>query len=903
MRLLLLISFSWILSRGYSQEFCNNGIDDDGDGLIDCFDGECSFDTLCEDFFFGRNVTCVDGEVSGFSAALEWKSGNQTATSHLSPVIGDLNQDGVPEVVAVNSLTRRLFILSGISGITLAWTELGFEPDNTPAIADINRDGNVEIVVSENDGSNLAIYQYRQSNGVLIQLRTFNASSDQSKGAIGLADFDEDGDTEIYYRNEIIDATTGNVLIQGTGDWKKDWTNSPLAINIFGDAVCTDCNGLELVTGNEIWSVNEETGVLTLIADLNSLIKSQIDQSLSYFPKFNENEDSQWSTVSSADFNNDGHLDLIISGALGSDSDQHEGGATIFYWDVLNSEVQIFNDPSNSTSLGVGRIIIQDIDNDGMLNAIFSMGSKVYALDENLNQVWTYSANTNSDFSSPTVFDLNGNDSKEVIVKNGEKVIILHGSGNGNGSTNVIEELSCKAITLEEIVVIADIDNDGSAEICVACLLDDNGSTDNYQSTRNSQIRVYESLDEGWKSSRSIWNQYAYFNVNINDDLTIPVETQDHSVVFSSSGQCEFNDGTPIPFPARSLNTFGVQSPQLDSEGCITNIAADLDVAGIFSASTIQQCIIGNVITTFELVNLGDRSVSGIMPVSYYLGDPRNANAILLDTHEVILENLKIGEIINVDYEVFGVPNEGELYLVLNDNGSTIPMTTLPQDGISECDLNNNIISTTISYQQGADQIHASICEGDSYHFGDQILTKEGIYSEVFENETDQCTNVTLTLSVWPVEKDLTFSDGQLSTPLEIDYKYQWINCDTDELIKNATSNTYSPTLDASYSVRITTPNCETISECISVDVLSVKSDESIQLFPNPVEDVLYFHSKNSSKWYFEINSISGKTILSDHFSGSDAKVKVAELESGIYFFKAKSLDDKIFSIQKFVKR
>ncbi len=35
---------------GYCQEICNNGLDDDGDGLIDCLDSDCCADQICDGF-------------------------------------------------------------------------------------------------------------------------------------------------------------------------------------------------------------------------------------------------------------------------------------------------------------------------------------------------------------------------------------------------------------------------------------------------------------------------------------------------------------------------------------------------------------------------------------------------------------------------------------------------------------------------------------------------------------------------------------------------------------------------------------------------------------------------------------------------------------------------------------
>jgi len=46
-----LFSFFFLSSLlAAAQEVCDNGVDDDGDGLIDCYDGDSSADGACDDF-------------------------------------------------------------------------------------------------------------------------------------------------------------------------------------------------------------------------------------------------------------------------------------------------------------------------------------------------------------------------------------------------------------------------------------------------------------------------------------------------------------------------------------------------------------------------------------------------------------------------------------------------------------------------------------------------------------------------------------------------------------------------------------------------------------------------------------------------------------------------------------
>ena len=42
--------------NAYTQENCNNGIDDDGDGLVDCNDDDCQYPSNIE-----RGCNCNDG--------------------------------------------------------------------------------------------------------------------------------------------------------------------------------------------------------------------------------------------------------------------------------------------------------------------------------------------------------------------------------------------------------------------------------------------------------------------------------------------------------------------------------------------------------------------------------------------------------------------------------------------------------------------------------------------------------------------------------------------------------------------------------------------------------------------------------------------------------------------------
>ena len=143
----------------FAQENCNNGIDDDGDNLVDVFDPDCPCDNeilLCE-------PTCefsFPGGALNFQS--QWTSA-ETIPVYQTPLVADIDNDNTPEVVIlssnslVSSEPRRakdLLIINGATGnteLTITTPFLAWVGPNPVAIADIDDDGFGEIIVAAMD--------------------------------------------------------------------------------------------------------------------------------------------------------------------------------------------------------------------------------------------------------------------------------------------------------------------------------------------------------------------------------------------------------------------------------------------------------------------------------------------------------------------------------------------------------------------------------------------------------------------------------------------------------------------------------------------------------------------------------------------------------------------------------
>ena len=129
---ILLCHLVTVASFGQVEE-CNNQVDDDGDGLIDCVDNDCQFaatiedgcncddgidndgdgnidnaDSNCADFygitFLGDDTSCSippgDGSGTFDFVGTPALSGQNTVDTQSKLAVGDIDCDGIPDVVA-----------------------------------------------------------------------------------------------------------------------------------------------------------------------------------------------------------------------------------------------------------------------------------------------------------------------------------------------------------------------------------------------------------------------------------------------------------------------------------------------------------------------------------------------------------------------------------------------------------------------------------------------------------------------------------------------------------------------------------------------------------------------------------------------------------------------------------
>ena len=79
-----------------------------------------------------------------------------------------------------------------------------------------------------------------------------------------------------------------------------------------------------------------------------------------------------------------------------------------------------------------------------------------------------------------------------------------------------------------EFPIVADVDNDGNAEIVFATTTESGFCSENLDAQYNAGIEVWGDQNDFWVSARRIWNQHGYYVTNIHEDGSIPVDPVSH---------------------------------------------------------------------------------------------------------------------------------------------------------------------------------------------------------------------------------------------------------------------------------------------------------------------------------------------------------------------------------------
>ena len=461
---------------GPDEEICN-GIDDDGDGLVDEGYDDTDGDGIADCLDDGCDVTTsAAGTVEVVEACqaydpaevtdpwdlnLEW---NYTASGSVvvMPATGNMtddNGDGVvdgldtPDVAFTSYSGGTLHIVSGDTGRAIC-TAAGFRSDGGVIIADVDGDGKNEVVGPTSGG------QVRAVDGACRTEWTSSRSYPMMYPVTTAADLDGDGVVEVIADVAVVSGVDGSHVAQLTPQNNSCW-RSPVVADI-------DLDGRqEILLGN---SVFDPSGTIEWSASGSGT--------------------SCFAAVANLD--TDPEAEVILSFGNSVTIYQHDGtvGAT--------RGLAVSNP---------GPPCVGDIDGDGKAEYIAPNGTAISAFESDGSPKWTAAMRDSSGAAGCSVFDMNGDEVYEVLFAD-EQALRLY---DGNTGSVLYENTSHGSVTYFEIPTIADVDNDGSAEMLVA------NSSGSY-----TGITAFGHAGSGWPESGPTWGLHDFAQTNQDSDGGIP---------------------------------------------------------------------------------------------------------------------------------------------------------------------------------------------------------------------------------------------------------------------------------------------------------------------------------------------------------------------------------------------
>lgn len=439
--------------------------DVDGDGVADCVDEDCEV--------VGLDATSVDVDAGcigwqldvedPWDLVVEWHWAG--APSVVMPVVinltdddgdGDIDARDVPDIVINDYASGRLVALDGLARRVL-WEADGFRADAGVAAADLDMDGRPEIVSVTGDNRVRAL----EHDGRVAW--TTDDVFPMLYPVPTITDLEGDGQPEVIADVGVVsgrDGTTRFRLSVGrSGPWR-----APVVADL-------DRDGTQeiLLAGRVFGSDGRARWEAPVPGD-----------ALAAFP---------------AVVQLDGDPQAEVAWAVGTSLRlyEHDG--------------RLRSDSPLSPRGRPGPLCAGDLDGDGVPEVVVPASDRLLAFGADGEPRWSAPVRDSSGASGCVAFDMDGDAVFEVIYADMQAISVFDGRTGALRYDNAAHA----SVTYFETPVVADIDDDGSAEILVAS-----------SGPGHVGVTAFGHAEDGWPPAGPVWPVHDYYVTNVTDGGSVP---------------------------------------------------------------------------------------------------------------------------------------------------------------------------------------------------------------------------------------------------------------------------------------------------------------------------------------------------------------------------------------------
>ena len=408
----------------------------------------------------------------------------------LRVVSGRCNGTGMTQHYSVGA--TEIQAQTGIAGIWL-------DSSGGLATGDIDNDGFPEIVATINHGGTIA---FEHTGAVKWVQVNHPKSPDHLAGTQpSIADLDANGTAEVIQGRVVLNGQTGALVWKGTAG---------IGINGFMGPVSTvgdpDRNGkLNVLAGNTMYS---ETGaVMWTYAYSQASTSTNCGSGTSC---------DGFTATGNFDADDDGEIVIV---RIGKVYILNHNGTPM---QVNGADAVIDIPVAGCTRNEGGPPTIADFDGDGrpeigvaganyyIVADLDCMATPLPAYCDSKGIRWKVpNADCSSRVTGSSVFDFDGDGNTEVVYNDEQRFRMFDGTTGA-----ILVDLPNHSHTRLEMPIVADVDNDGNAEIVFI---------ENGWGGTGQGIRIWGDATDSWVATRRIWNQHSYHVTNVSETGAIPM--------------------------------------------------------------------------------------------------------------------------------------------------------------------------------------------------------------------------------------------------------------------------------------------------------------------------------------------------------------------------------------------
>ncbi|MDC0668694.1 FG-GAP repeat domain-containing protein [Nannocystis radixulma] len=405
-----------------------------------------------------------------------WNGPGLEKESLVTPLVANLTDDNgdgeidlcdTPDVVVLATQfpnPGHIYVLDGATGTLHFMIPTAVTWSINPAIGDIDDDGLPEIIAATDEGfGGLSMAIAFEHDGTVKWQNNTPVSHSQG-GAITLADLDNDGDVEISMDKLIIDHNGQTAVTLPENQFTDNFTT--VAADLDGDG------DLEIVIGANAYH-HDGTVYYT-------------------------NPGLEHGFAQVANLDADPEPEIMVNSMGGLTLLEHTGA------------IKYQNQAPGGGASWFRPGTVHDFDGDNVSEVATSASNSYVMFEGDLTVNWIAPIADVSGWAAGTAFDFDGNGVAEAMYADENNLYVF--DGDGQPLLNVPRS----AKTLAEYPVVADVDNDGSAEIVV---VSDSGWSGEQSAPT---VQVIRDIEDRWIQPRRIWNQHTYHVTNVREDGKIP---------------------------------------------------------------------------------------------------------------------------------------------------------------------------------------------------------------------------------------------------------------------------------------------------------------------------------------------------------------------------------------------